>query len=111
MAVGRPGKPIVRDDGAVYPSVSAAARDVGAESTHVGKAAVSGGTCAGHRWRWANADDLLRAELPTPLRLRPAEHVPTCSTCRKWTRLGSLGFGMCADGYTSAPTDTCARYR
>ena len=58
---GKPGKPVVRGDGKVYPSVVAAAKAMKISSTnifHVVRGRRKQYTAGGHRWRYAKPHEV-----------------------------------------------------
>lgn len=116
-------KPVVRDDGRGYPSARAAATESGAHHSAVLDAIRTGHRCYGHTYRYMTEEEsdayvVEHGPWPKPeLHYRddaPRLKLPgtgPCRSCAKWTPLpGIRGMGDCADGYRSAPTDTCDRY-
>lgn len=56
MSLSR-SRPVIRlSDGERFPSVVAAAADVGALKSSIVQAIKRGGTCRGHRWRYEAVD-------------------------------------------------------
>lgn len=91
----RPGRPVVRDDGAEYASVAAAARETGATESRIWHSILEGRAVDGHTWRYA--------------RETPPADTRSCAACRRWTRV--LGaYGRCADGYSAMESDRCDRW-
>lgn len=88
-------RPVVRDDGTVYPSAADAGRENGTNGSNVWRSIVAGAEAGGHTWRYA--------------RETPPADTRSCAACRRWTRV--LGaYGRCADGYSAMESDRCDRW-
>ncbi len=54
---GRRSRPVVRSDGATFPSATAAAREVGVSPASVAASCRRGGVCRGYRFRYADDEE------------------------------------------------------
>lgn len=93
------GYAVVCDGEAVYESITEAAAATGVSRSSICKALQGSGTACGHEWSLPGA----------PRGGDPVARFRCCRYCRRWTPGPPGRPGRCADGYSAAPTDTCAR--
>lgn len=89
-------RPVVRDDGTVYPSAADAGRENGTNNGNICRSISKGVLAGGHTWRYA--------------RETPPADTRSCAACRRWTRVAGA-YGRCSDGYSAMETDKCDRWR
>lgn len=98
--MSRTALPVVCDGTTVYPGVAEASAATGVSPSCIYRVLRGeSGEAGGHTWRLAR----------TPGEPDPVARFRCCRYCRRWTPGPPGQPGRCADGYSAAPTDTCAR--